>query len=105
MNPLETEEMLLILESLSLGEKYRQKVCVKCLGTKQQQVRDCALLRGYSRPSCKNMRASVDNKLREKDKKLMQKIMGEVVQLRDSQDDGINSELFGVWQSLEDLYY
>ena len=105
MISLEAEETLLVHEGLMIGEEYRKKICPKCLGTKQQKERNCALFRGYSKLSCSHMGKSVDNKLKEKEKKLMQKIMGEVIELRVSQVSGIKPELLGVWQSLEDLYY
>ena len=93
MTSLEAEEMLLVYEGLVLGRKYREKICSRCIGTEQQKKRDCALFRGLDRPSCRNMGDSIRKKLKEKQKKLMQRA---ITELQAQKVSGINPELLGV---------
>ncbi len=67
------DEKRLVNEGKLLSIDYRKRVCGMCVGTKQQKKRDCALFRGYSKPSCSHMSRSVNRKLKDKQEELMQK--------------------------------
>jgi len=69
------EEMKLMAFYYFLTFRYRKNICNKCIGTEKQICRNCSLLRGLNKPTCKTMTKNIDKKIKNKNRLLMQKII------------------------------
>jgi hypothetical protein len=69
---------------------YRKKICEKCCNNKQKKIRNCSLLRGFHKPSCRHMSLAIKNRINIKlmNKEYLDNIMDEIIEIRDEAHKG-----------------
>ena len=74
-NEIDQEEFDLYILYHKYIKEYQKNVCSKCIGTKQQEKRECGILNGFSDLGCENMTKAITKKMKEKNKELIKKII------------------------------
>ena len=79
-----TSDEIMIYEYKKASIEYRKRVCSKC-NDKQKKERNCAILRGFSKTSCRHMTLALNQRkeLKKMNKEYISNTMGEICELRD----------------------
>jgi len=74
-NEIDQEQFKLYLKYLRLEKEFEKNICSKCKGTCLQKKRECDFLFGFPHLACNYMTKEITKKMKEKNKKLIKKII------------------------------